>query len=167
MSATQHGSAKKIAMETDAAPADPESSLRPRHHMLLASRRPRPGRAELEELLDLMLTYGEHTGDPGEAARHRAWLAGLLMPPAEARLDTLSLLIREHAELFAGPLAADTDNAHAIGDINEPGGWSWTWNEAIAALWDRLGNTSFAGAVTNRRYDLLPEEDEADWGHTE
>ena len=101
--------AVNLVLRTDIAPADPECGLRPRQQMLLASGNERPEPDDLEELLNIVLTYGERTGDRGEEARHRAWLGGLLLPPARAMLDTLWVLLAEHSDLFTGPPAAKTD----------------------------------------------------------
>ena len=47
----------------------------------------------------------------------------------------------------------------AIGDIAEPGLGLWTWDDAVAEIQDRLGNTSLAGAITGRWHDMAPPED--------
>ena len=48
---------------------------------------------------------------------------------------------------------------YAIGDINEPGTYPWTWTEMMAAIRDRLSKTSLAGAVTEDWYDLEVDDD--------
>ena len=53
----------------------------------------------------------------------------------------------------------DQLGGYAIGDISESGEGVWTWDEVIAEIRDRLGNTSLAAAVTGYWYDLLPSDD--------
>ena len=50
---------------------------------------------------------------------------------------------------------------YAIGDIEEPGTYPWTWNDMMAAIRDRLSKTSLAGAVTDHWYDLEVDDDTA------
>ena len=48
---------------------------------------------------------------------------------------------------------------YAIGDIEEPGTYPWTWTEMMTAIRDRLSKTSLAGAVTEHWYDLEVDDD--------
>ena len=56
----------------------------------------------------------------------------------------------------------DPFGGELIGDISAGGESTWTWDEAIAEIRDRLGNTSLAGACAGTWYDLLPNDDDSD-----
>ena len=55
----------------------------------------------------------------------------------------------------------DPFQGEPIGDIGAGCESAWTWDEAIAEIRDRLGNTSLAGAVSGFWYDLLPNSNDA------